>query len=107
MNEGGETDSSSTSQIFEMIKLDMQESERCQEEDKYYHCIQAEDSNIQQKEDQEEQHIHWLRTEDSNSPMEQSSQMFLQLLGNLINRQHKGILKYKLMNADKIEEAAC
>ena len=88
MNDDGKTDSSSTSQILEMISLDMQESKRCQEEDMEYHRIQAKDRRIQLEEDREEQHIQQLRAEDSNAQFEQSSQMFLQLLGSLNNRQH-------------------
>ena len=95
VNEDGETDSSSTSQILEMIRLDMQESTRCQEEDIEYHHIQPEDWCIQLEEVWEEQCIQQLRVEDSNAWFEQSSQMFLQLLGNLINWQHWGILTDK------------
>ena len=71
-----------------MIRLDMQESKRYQEEDMEYHCIQAEDCWIQLEGDQGERRIQQLRAEDSNAQFEQSSQMFLQLLGNLINHQH-------------------
>ena len=53
-----------------------------------YRCIQAKDRRIQLEEDREEQRIQQLRAEDSNARFEQSSQMFLQLLGSLINRQH-------------------
>ena len=88
VNEDGETDSSSTSQILEMIRLDMQESKRRREEDLEYRRIQAEDRRIQLEEDREERRIQQLRAEDSNARFEQSSQMFLQLLGSLINRQH-------------------
>jgi hypothetical protein len=88
VNEDGATDSSSTSQILEMIRLDMQESKRCKEEDMEYRHIQAEDCQIQLEEDREEQRIQQLRAEDSNSRFEQSSQMFLQLLASLINWQH-------------------
>ena len=95
VNEDGEIDSSSTSQILEMIRLDMQESTRCQEEDIEYHHIQPEDWCIQLEEVWEEQCIQQLRVEDSNAWFEQSSQMFLQLLGNLINWQHWGILTDK------------
>ena len=51
VNEDSETDSSSTSQIHEMNRLNMQESKRCQEEDMEYCCIQAEDRCIQLEED--------------------------------------------------------
>ena len=107
MNEDGETDSSSTSQIHEMIWLDMQESTRCQEEDIDYHHIQPEDWCIQLEEVWEEQCIQQLRVEDSNARFEQSSQMFLQLLGNLIHQEHTGILKDKLVKADEADKAAC
>ena len=95
VNEDGETDSSSTSQILEMIRCDMQESKRCQEEDMEYHPIQPEDWCIQHEEIWEEQCVQQLRVEDSNAWFEQSSQMFLQLLGNLIHQEHMGILKDK------------
>ena len=62
-----------------------------------YCCIQAEDRQIQLEEDQEEWHIQQLRAEDSNAQFEQSSQMFLHQLGNLINQQHYGILYDKLV----------
>jgi hypothetical protein len=71
-----------------MIRLDMQESKRCQEEDMEYLCIQVEDRWIQLEEDQEERQIQQLRAEDINAQFEQGSQMFLLLLGNLINQQH-------------------
>jgi hypothetical protein len=87
-----------------MIKLDMQESKRHQEEDMEYCHIQAEDHCIQLEDNQEEWHIQQLRAEDSNAQFEQSFQMFLQLLGNLINQQHQGILENKLVKGDK---AAC
>jgi hypothetical protein len=54
VNEDGETDSSSTSQIHEMIRLDMQESKRCQEEDMEYCHFQPEDCCIQLEEVWEE-----------------------------------------------------
>jgi hypothetical protein len=57
VNEDVETDSSSTSQILEMIRLDMQESKWCQEEDMEYCSIQAEDCQIQLEEDQEERWV--------------------------------------------------
>ena len=57
MNEDGETDSSATSQILDMIWLEMHESISRQEEDMEYHCIQAEDRWIQLEEDQEEWRI--------------------------------------------------
>ena len=53
-----------------------------------YCFIQAEDRCIQLEEDWEERLIEQLRAEDSNAQLEQSSQMFLQLLGSLINQQH-------------------
>ena len=71
-----------------MIRLDMQESKWRQEEDMEYRCIQAEDRRIQREENREERRIQQLRAEDSNARFEQCSQMFLQLLGSLINRQH-------------------
>ena len=70
MNEDGETDSSSTSQILQMIRLDMKESKRCQEEDLEYRCIQVDDCHIQLEDDQEEQCIQQLRAEDSNAQCE-------------------------------------
>jgi hypothetical protein len=85
VNEDCKTDSISSSQLLEMMKLDMQESKRCQEEDMDYCCIQAEDRFIQIEEIREERHIKQLRAEGSNSRLEQSSQMFLQLLQTLIN----------------------
>ena len=71
-----------------MIQLDVQESKRRQEDDMEHHFIQAEDYHIQLEEVWEEQRILQLRAEDSNAWFEQRSQMFLQLLGNLINQQH-------------------
>ena len=53
-----------------------------------YRHFQAEDRRIQLEEDREERRIQQLRAEDSNARLEQNSQMFLQLLGSLINRQH-------------------
>ena len=53
-----------------------------------YHHIKLEDQCIQLEEVWEEQCIQQLKAEDSNAQFEQSSQMFLQLLGNLINHQH-------------------
>ena len=47
VNEDGETDSSSTSQILETARLDMQESKRCQEEDMVYCHIQSENCCMQ------------------------------------------------------------
>jgi hypothetical protein len=41
VNKDDKTDSHSTSQFLEMIKLDMQDSNRCQEEDMEFYCIQA------------------------------------------------------------------
>jgi hypothetical protein len=95
MNQDGETDSSSTSQILQMIKLDIQESTRLQEDDIEYHQIQVEGCHIQLEEDWKEQHIQQLRAVDSTAQFEQSSQIFLQLLGNLINQQHKGCPGFK------------
>jgi hypothetical protein len=88
VNEDGKADNSSTSQILEIIKLDMQESKRCQEDDMEYCCIQAEDHYIQLEKVWEKHCIQRLRAEDSNAWFEQSSQMFIQLLGNVINWQH-------------------
>ena len=68
--------------------------------------IQPEDHFMQLAEVQEEQHIQQLRAEDSNAWFEQCSQMFLLLLGNLINQQHQGILKDKLVRADEPDKAA-
>ena len=65
MNEDSENDSSSTSQILEMIRLYMQESKRHQGEDMEYCFIQAEECHIQLEEDQEEWCIQMLRTENS------------------------------------------
>ena len=107
MNEDGETDSSSTSQLLEMTRLDIQESKRRQEEDMEYHHIQPEDWCIQVEEVWDEQCIQQLRAEDSNAQFEQSSQMFLLRLGNLINQQHQGILKDKLARAGEPDKAAC
>jgi hypothetical protein len=70
VNEDGETDSSSTSQILEKISCDMQKSKRCQEEDMEYHHIQPEDWCIQLEEVWEEQWIQQLRIEDSNALFE-------------------------------------
>ena len=70
VNEDGETDSSSTSQILEMIRCDMQESKICQEEDMEYHHIQPEDWCIQLEKVWEEQCVQHLRVEDSNTPIQ-------------------------------------
>ena len=88
MSKDGKADNSSTSQILEIIKLEMQESKRHQEEDMEYCCIQAEDHCIQLGEVWEKHCIQLLRAEDSKAWFEQSSQMFIQLLGNFINWQH-------------------
>ena len=61
---------------------------------------------MQLAEVQEEQCIQQLRAEDSNAQFEQSSQMFLLLLGNLIHKEHTGILKDKLVRADEADKAA-
>ena len=74
-------DSVSTSEIIEIMKLDMQVSKRQQEEDMEYQCVQID-------EEREERHLQQLRLEESNARFEQSSQMLLQLLGHLINRQY-------------------
>ena len=63
-------------QILEMIRLDMQESKRHQEEDMEYCHIHAGDCHIQLKEDREEQRIQLLRAEDSNAQFKQISQVF-------------------------------
>ena len=73
--------SDSTSEIIEIMKLDMQESKHQQEEDMEYQHIQID-------EEHEERHLQQLHLEESNARFEQSSQMFLQLLGHLINKQH-------------------
>ena len=62
------------------MKLDMQESKRQQEEDMEYRRVQID-------EEHEERHLQQLRLEKSNARFEQSSQMFIQLLGHLINKQ--------------------
>ena len=49
-----DTDSSSTSKVLEIIKLNIQESKRCQEEDMEYYCILAEEHQTQVEEQQEE-----------------------------------------------------
>ena len=67
VNEDGKTNSSSLSQILKMIRLDMQESKRCQEEDMKYHCFQSEACCIQLEEDREERRIQRLRADDSNA----------------------------------------
>jgi hypothetical protein len=74
VNEDGETKSNSTSNILEMIRLDMKESKRRQEEDLEYCCIQVDDCHILLEEDQEERRIQQLRVEDSNAQLKQSSQ---------------------------------
>ena len=71
----------STSEIIEIMKLDMQESKCQKEEDMEYQCVQID-------EECEERRLQQLRLEESNARFEQSSQMFLQLLGHLINKQH-------------------
>ena len=68
-----------------MSKLDMQETKRYQEEGMEYCHIQAEYHFIQLEQIPEEWHIQQLRAEGSNSQLEQSSQMYLQLLQTLIN----------------------
>ena len=69
-----------TSDIIVIMKLDMQESKRQQEEDVEYHGVQID-------EECEEQCLQQWRLEESNARFEQSSQMFLQLLRHLINQQ--------------------
>ena len=44
--------------------------------------------HVQIDEEREERRLQQLRPEESNARFEQSSQMFLQLLGHLINKQH-------------------
>ena len=87
-HDNGDTDSNSASQILEMISLDMQESKKRRDEDIEYRRIQAEQRHIQAEEGREEQRSQRLRADEINARFEQSSQMFLQLLGNLINKQH-------------------
>ena len=87
-HDNGDTDSKTASQILEMIRLDMQESKRRRDEDIEYCRIQAEQRHIQVEEDCEERRSQRLRADEINARFEQSSQMFLQLLGNLINKQH-------------------
>ena len=69
----------STSEIIEIMKLDMQESKRQREDDMEYRRVQID-------EEREERRLQWLRLEESNARFEQSSQMFLQLLGHLVNQ---------------------
>ena len=71
----------STSEIIEIMKLEMQQSKRQQEEDMEYRHVQID-------EEREEWCLQGLHLEDSNARFEQSSQMFLQLLGHSINKQH-------------------
>ena len=87
-HDNGDTDNNSASQILEMIRLDMQESKRRRDEDIEYRRIQAEQRHIQAEEDREERRSQRLRADEINARFEQTSQMFLQLLGNLINKQH-------------------
>ena len=88
-----DTDSNSASQILEMNRLDMQESKRHRVECMEYPCIQAEQTHIQAEEDHEEQRSQRLRADEIDAQFEQSSQMFLQLLGNLSNKQYENKLK--------------
>jgi hypothetical protein len=67
VNEDGETYSTSTSQFLEIIKLDMQVSKRCQQENMEHSLIQVEERLIQAGEDQEEWCTQHIRAEESNA----------------------------------------
>ena len=66
----------------------MQVPKRCQQENMEHSLIQVEERLIQAGEDQEEWCTQHFRAEESNALFEQSSYIFLQLLGNPITQQH-------------------
>ena len=84
----------------------MQVSKRRQQENMEQNLIQVEECLIQAGEDQEEWCTQHLRAEESNALFEQSSHIFLQLLGNPITQQHMGKLNEGCVKADKAEKAA-